>query len=78
MKHLVVNEKVIRKRLIDLDVKTISDLAFKSGVSKPTIYDYLNGKTPLSLAFIRLCEYLELNPSDILVEVDDVTEDKDV
>lgn len=59
-------------------MKTISDLAFKSGVSKPTIYDYLNGKTPLSLAFIRLCEYLELNPSDILVEVDDVTEDKDV
>lgn len=78
MKHLVVDEKAIRKRLIDLDVKTISELASKSGVSKPTIYDYLNGKTPLSLAFIRLCEYLELNPSDILVEVDDVAEGNDV
>lgn len=78
MKHLVVDEKAIRKRLIDLDVKTISELASKSGVSKPTIYDYLNGKTPLSVAFIRLCEYLELNPSDILVEIDTVTEGKDV
>ncbi len=78
MKHLVVDEKAIRKRLIDLDVKTISELASKSGVSKPTIYDYLNGKTPLSVAFIRLCEYLELNPSDILVEIDNVTEGKDV
>lgn len=78
IKHLVVDKKAIRKRMVDLDVKTISDLASKSGVSKPTIYDYLNGKTPLSVAFVRLCEYLELNPRDILIEADDMAEDKHV
>lgn len=78
MRHLIVDEKTVRRRMIDLDVKTISDLASKSGVSKPTIYDYLNGKTPLSVAFVRLCEYLELSPSEILMEVDDAAEEKDV
>ena len=78
MKHLVADEKAIRRRMVDLDVKTISDLAAKSGVSKPTIYDYLNGKSPLSVAFVRLCEYLELNPSEVLMEAEDSTEEKDV
>lgn len=78
MKHLIVDEKTIRRRMIDLNVKTISDLASKSGVSKPTIYDYLNGKTPLSVTFVRLCEYLGLNPSEILIEVEDTVEKKDV
>lgn len=78
MKHLVADEKAIRRRMVDLDVKTISDLAAKSGVSKPTIYDYLNGKSPLSVAFVRLCEYLELNPSEVLMEAEDSMEEKDV
>lgn len=78
MKHLVADEKAIRRRMVDMDVKTISDLAAKSGVSKPTIYDYLNGKSPLSVAFVRLCEYLELNPSEVLMEAEDSMEEKDV
>ena len=78
MKHLVVDEKAIRRRMVDMDVRTINELASKSGVSKPTIYDYINGKTPLSVAFVRLCEYLDLNPSDLLIEVDDTAEEKDV
>ncbi|MCI8746519.1 MAG: helix-turn-helix transcriptional regulator [Lachnospiraceae bacterium] len=78
MKQLIVDEKVIRKRMVDLDVRNISELASKSGVSKPTIYDYMNGKTPLSVAFVRLCEYLELNPDELLVEADDITEGKNV
>lgn len=68
MRKLIVDEKVIRKRMIDLDIKTINDLAAQSGVSKPTIYEYLNGKTPLSSAFVRLCDYLSINPDDVLIE----------
>ena len=64
--------------MIDLEIKTINELALKSGVSKPTIYDYLNGKTPLSVAFIRLCDFLDLNPNDILIEADKPTEDTHV
>lgn len=68
MKSLILNEKELRKKMIDLDIKTINELATKSGVSKPTIYEYINGKSPLSAAFIRLCDYLNVNPHEILVE----------
>lgn len=68
MKACYVNEKALRMRMIDKDIRTISELAAKSGVSKPTIYDYLNGKSPLSEAFLRLCAYLEISPFEILVE----------
>lgn len=46
MKKLILNEKELRKRMIDLDIKTINELSVNSGVSKPTIYEYLNGKSP--------------------------------
>lgn len=70
MKKLCVNEKAIRRKMIDMDIRTINDLAAQSGVSKPTIYEYLNGKSPLSDAFTRLCNFLEVNPLDILGEVE--------
>lgn len=54
--------------MIDLDIKTINELAINSGVSKPTIYEYINGKSPLSAAFIRLCSYLNVDPYEILIE----------
>lgn len=79
MKKLILNEKELRKKMIDLDIKTINELAKKAGVSKPTIYEYINGKSPLSTAFIRLCDYLNTNPYDILIESEaQSTEDEDV
>lgn len=66
MKNLIVDEKVLRKKMIDLDIKSINELSAKSGVSKPTIYEYLNKKSPLAATFVRLCDYLELDPSDLL------------
>lgn len=69
-KNLIVDEKVIRKKMIDMGIKSINELANKAGVSKPTIYDYLNGKTPLSAAFIRLCDFLEMEPAEALSEQD--------
>ena len=70
MKNLILNEKELRKKMIDLDIKTINELATKSGVSKPTIYEYINGKSPLSTAFIRLCDYLNVDPHEILIETE--------
>ena len=76
MKSLILNEKKLRKKMIDLDVKTINELATKSRVSKPTIYEYINGKSPLSAAFIRLCDYLNVDPHEILIETETIsTED---
>lgn len=73
MKNLILNEKELRKKMIDLDIKTINELATKSGVSKPTIYEYINGKSPLSAAFIRLCDYLDVDPHEILVEAETIS-----
>lgn len=70
MKNLILNEKELRKKMIDLDIRTINELATKAGVSKPTIYDYINGKSPLSVAFIRLCNYLNVDPHEILIETE--------
>lgn len=70
MKNLILNEKLLRKKMIDLDIKTVNELSAKSGVSKPTIYEYINGKSPLSATFIRLCEYLDITPYEILMEID--------
>ena len=67
MMKLTVDSKSIRKKMIDLDINTITDLAKKSGVSKPKIHQYLNGKTPLSTTFIRLCDYLDLDPDSIVI-----------
>lgn len=71
MKNLILNEKELRKKMIDLDIKTINELAIRAGVSKPTIYEYINGKSPLSAAFIRLCGYLNTNPYEILIETEE-------
>ena len=68
MKNLILNEKELRKKMIDLDIKTLNELATKAGVSKPTIYEYINGKSPLSAAFVRLCDYLNVDPHEILIE----------
>lgn len=70
MKQFIVNEKKLRKRMIDCDIRTINDLSANSKVSKPTIYDYINGKSPFSDAFIRLCNYLETSPIELLTEID--------
>ena len=70
MKNLILNEKEFRKKMIDSDIKTINELAAKAGVSKPTIYEYINGKSPLSAAFIRLCDYLNVDPYEILIETE--------
>ena len=73
MKNLILNEKELRKKMIDADIKTINELAAKAGVSKPTIYEYINGKSPLSAAFIRLCDYLDVDPDEILMEADTIS-----
>lgn len=73
MKELILNEKELRKKMIDLNIKTINELATKARVSKPTIYEYINGKSPLSAAFIRLCDYLNVDPHEILIETETTT-----
>lgn len=52
--------------MIDLDIKSITELSQKSGVSKPKIHQYLSGASPIATTFSRLCSYLELNPAEVV------------
>ena len=78
MNKIVVNEKIIRKKMIDLNIKSINELAIDTNVSKPTIYEYFNGKTPIPSPLLKICEYLEINPLDIFIEIDDSKGEEDV
>ncbi|MED0851890.1 helix-turn-helix transcriptional regulator [Bacillus altitudinis] len=71
MKKYIADEKKIRKTMIDKNIKTINELSRLSGVSKPKIYEFLNGNTPLQTTFVRLAEFLEIDPNELIVEVDD-------
>ena len=71
MKRLIVDEKALRKTMIDREIKTINDLSSRAGVSKPTIYEYFRGKSPLSSAFVKLCDCLEVAPSELLREIEE-------
>ena len=62
-----INEKKIRQKMIDMDIKTISDLSKQSGVSRPKIHEYLNGGSPFSTTLTRLCRFLEIEPEDIVM-----------
>lgn len=57
--------------MIDLNINSITELSKQSGVSKPKIHQYLNGKSPLATTYLRLCGFLELNPDDTLIFVDE-------
>ena len=57
--------------MIDKNIRTINELSRLSGVSKPKIYEFLNGKSPLQTTFVRLAEFLEIDPNELIVEVDD-------
>lgn len=63
MSRYVADEKLIRKAMIDKGIKSIAELARLSGVSKTKIHDYLGGDTPLATTFVRLCSYLQIDPS---------------
>lgn len=66
MKPPIVSEKALRKSMIDMDIKSINVLAARAGVSRPTIYELLNGKSPMSPSFIKLCGFLEADPMELL------------
>jgi transcriptional regulator with XRE-family HTH domain len=57
--------------MIDKNIKTINELSRLSGVSKPKIYEFLNGNTPLQTTFVRLAEFLEIDPNELIVEVEE-------
>ena len=57
--------------MIDKNIKTINELLRLSDVSKPEIYEILNGNTPLQTTFVRLAEFLEIDPNELIVEVEE-------
>lgn len=71
MKKYVLDAKKLKKLMIDLDIKSINDLSTGSGVSRPTIYELMNGKGVVSKPFLKICEYLNVEPLSFMDERDD-------
>jgi len=65
------NVKRLRKAMIDKDINTITELAKQSGVSRPKIHEFFREETPLSNTFLRLCEFLEVDPADVVINEKD-------
>ena len=61
-----VDENAMRERMKLKNIDSITELAIKSEVSKPKIHQYLRGDSPLATTFIRLCEYLNVEPNEVL------------
>jgi len=68
MKKYIADSKQIRHIMIDKDIKSITELSRLSGVSKPKIYEFLNGKTPLQSSFVRLAVFLSVDPNKLIIE----------
>ena len=68
MEKYIADEKYIRKVMIDKGIKSIAELSRLSGVSKPKIHEYLGGDTPLATTFVRLCDYLEIDPNSAIIK----------
>jgi hypothetical protein len=64
----IADEKYIRKVMIDKGIKSIAELSRLSGVSKPKIHEYLGGDTPLATTFVRLCDYLGIDPNSAIIK----------
>lgn len=76
--RIIVNNKTIRRKMLDMNVKSISELSRLSGVSRPKIYQYLNGSTPFATTFVKLCKFLNLDPSKMIIIYDDDDENREV
>lgn len=75
MKKYVLDVKKLKKLMVDLDIKSLNDLAAGSGVSRPTIYDMMNGKGLVSQPFLKICEYLKVEPLSLMEGENDQTGD---
>ncbi|MBE7083391.1 MAG: helix-turn-helix transcriptional regulator [Clostridiales bacterium] len=68
----LITEKI--KNEINSSQKSKTQIAKEIGISKPTLSQYLSGRSQPTLAnFARLCVALDIDPSDILC-----TNDKDL
>jgi len=61
------NVKLLRKAMVDKNITTISELARQSGVSRPKIHEYMREDSPLSTTFKRLCDFLDVDPSQAVI-----------
>ena len=53
--------------MVDKNITTISELARQSGVSRPKIHEYMREDSPLSTTFKRLCDFLDVDPSQAVI-----------
>lgn len=71
MKKYILDAKKLKKLMLALDIKSSNDLAARSGVSRPAIYELMNGKGLVSQPFLKICEYHHIEPLSLMEKKDD-------
>ena len=61
------NVKLLKKAMIDKDINTITELAQRSGVSRPKIHEFFREESPISSTFQRLCNFLEIDVNEAVI-----------
>ncbi len=62
---ILISEKI--KKEICSSIKSKTQIANEVGISKPTLSQYISGRSQPTLAnFARLCVALDIDPADIL------------
>lgn len=62
-----LDPKKVKKRLLSLGYKNLSDFAAKNAIHRNTLNDLLNGKSVFSNAFEKVAEKLKIDPMELLV-----------
>lgn len=63
-----LNTKKLKVLMIEKDINSLVELSEKTGLSRTTIYDYINGNSPFSKSFITLCDFFESLPEELIIE----------
>ena len=61
-------EKLVKTRMIDSEITSLSDLSRKSGVSRPKIYQLLKQRNPYQSSFVKIARALSVTPEELLAE----------
>lgn len=67
MNSYMIDKKALRKKMIDLEIESINQLAIEAGLSRQTIYTLFSGESIFGSSYKKLCKYLSVDPINLLV-----------
>lgn len=64
-----LNVKKLKQLMLDREIDSMVQLSKETGVSRTTIYEFLNGSSPFSKSFLRICDCLQSTPGELIEKI---------